>query len=170
MVMGFVACQGNQESAQQEAISSDTPSADASPVAGTDTPMQDMQNTTATMQQPLQGGITAAPASGEALNPAHGEPGHRCEIPVGAPLSSAPAQTTAAPPGQPVQLPSAQQGSVTQKVELQSSPSTAGSPQTIMANPAAPNSTSTTTAPGMNPPHGQPGHDCNIPVGAPLKK
>ena len=26
----------------------------------------------------------------------------------------------------------------------------------------------TQTAPGMNPPHGQPGHRCEIPVGAPL--
>ena len=32
--------------------------------------------------------------------------------------------------------------------------------------PAAP--APTTTAPGMNPPHGQPGHDCAIAVGAPL--
>jgi hypothetical protein len=32
----------------------------------------------------------AASASGAKLNPAHGEPGHRCEIPVGAPLDSEP--------------------------------------------------------------------------------
>ncbi len=29
-----------------------------------------------------------------ALNPAHGQPGHRCDIPVGAPLNSVPATTT----------------------------------------------------------------------------
>ena len=29
-------------------------------------------------------------------------------------------------------------------------------------------STQVQTAPGMNPPHGQPGHDCSIAVGSPL--
>ena len=33
-----------------------------------------------------------------------------------------------------------------------------------------PNAASTPTAPGMNPPHGQEGHDCAIAVGAPLPK
>ncbi|MBK6446411.1 MAG: hypothetical protein IPF81_14280 [Bacteroidetes bacterium] len=42
-------------------------------------------------------------------------------------------------------------------------------------NPSQPQMQTTTpasgpTAPGMNPPHGQPGHDCAIAVGAPLKK
>ena len=37
----------------------------------------------------------------------------------------------------------------------------------IVDNPDAANQP---TAAGMNPPHGQPGHDCAIPVGAPLKK
>ena len=37
---------------------------------------------------------TATPVTsgdGVAMNPAHGQPGHRCEIPVGAPLDSKPA-------------------------------------------------------------------------------
>jgi hypothetical protein len=80
------------------------------------------------------------------LNPAHGQPGHRCDIAVGAPLNSAPAQ------GQPVQQ-----------------------TQTVQVNPNQKNMVTTTTvaAPvkmgkGMNPSHGQPGHRCDIPVGAPL--
>ncbi|MDR7369509.1 hypothetical protein [Flavobacterium aquidurense] len=79
------------------------------------------------------------------LNPAHGQPGHRCDIAVGAPLNSAPAQT-----------------------QVQQT-------QTIQANPSKQNVVTTTTvaAPvkvgkGMNPSHGQPGHRCDIPVGAPL--
>ena len=80
------------------------------------------------------------------LNPAHGQPGHRCEIAVGAPLSSAPASPT-----QP-------------KVQ-----------QTVTAAPAAVAAPSTPIAPAdpnvkLNPAHGQPGHDCSIAVGAPLKK
>ena len=38
---------------------------------------------------------TEAASDGDiALNPKHGEPNHRCDIPVGAPLNSPPAQNT----------------------------------------------------------------------------
>lgn len=82
------------------------------------------------------------------LNPAHGQPGHRCDIAVGAPLNSA-------PPQQQVQTTTTQAG------------------QTVQVNPNQKNVVTTTTTPvktakGMNPPHGQPGHRCDIPVGAPL--
>lgn len=80
------------------------------------------------------------------LNPAHGEPGHRCDIPVGSPLNSKPAQQPVVNNSQVVQPPVIQQTGTT----------------TI---PATGN---TTTAPGMNPAHGQPGHRCDIAVGAPL--
>ncbi|WET04874.1 hypothetical protein [Flavobacterium sp. YJ01] len=75
------------------------------------------------------------------LNPAHGQPGHRCDIAVGAPLNSAPTQQ-----GQAVQVnPNQQQQVVTTTTVAQ-----------------------VKTAKGMNPPHGQPGHRCDIAVGAPL--
>ena len=90
--------------------------------------------------------VSAAPAT-EGMNPAHGEPGHRCDIPVGAPLNSPPGPKSAA--GQTPPAPT----------EISVSP-----PSTPVQTSSAP------TAPGMNPPHGQPGHDCAIPVGAPLKK
>ncbi|GAA3763431.1 hypothetical protein [Flavobacterium ginsengiterrae] len=81
------------------------------------------------------------------LNPAHGQPGHRCDIAVGAPLNSAPTQQVQATPAQTT--------------------------QTVQVNPNQKNVVTTTAAPvktakGMNPPHGQPGHRCDIPVGAPL--
>lgn len=75
-----------------------------------------------------------------ALNPAHGQPGHRCEIPVGAPLDQAPATTM-------------QQQQTTTPVSSSTSP--------VRLN-------STTATPLKNPPHGQPGHDCAVPVGADL--
>src|SRR5690606_882807 len=82
----------------------------------------------------------AQPAGNAATgtNPEHGQPGHRCDIPVGAPLSS-PAQANPTLPTStttPLPLP--------------------------VSTPAA-----NTVAPGMNPPHGQPGHDCAVEVGAP---
>lgn len=80
-------------------------------------------------------GNTAKPSGN--LNPAHGQPGHKCEIPVGAPLNSAPAAKT---------------NNTIQNLDIKP-----------VNNPIA-----TPTAPGMNPQHGQPGHRCDISVGAPL--
>lgn len=83
----------------------------------------------------------AATATAPGMNPPHGQPGHRCEIAVGAPLNSAPAATAAKP----------------------AAPNVSIQPGTVSSQPAV-----TTTAPGMNPAHGQPGHRCDIAVGAPL--
>jgi hypothetical protein len=83
----------------------------------------------------------------QGINPAHGQPGHRCDIAVGAPLNSAPTQqvqTTNTQTAQPVQVNAGQQQVVT----------TTATPVKV--------------AKGMNPPHGQPGHRCDIPVGSPL--
>ncbi len=85
---------------------------------------------------------SAAPTGGSGevrLNPPHGEPGHRCEIPVGAPLDS--------DPGNAAGL--IQQQMIQDHAPAQQTPS-GGQNQRL------------------NPPHGQPGHDCNVPVGAPL--
>ncbi len=85
-----------------------------------------------TIQQPANGSV--------ALNPAHGQPGHRCDIEVGAPLNTPPQPRLSTPPP-------AFSAPATTPVPVQGS-----------------------TAAGTNPPHGQPGHNCNVPVGAPLPK
>ncbi len=82
----------------------------------------------------------AAPAA-PGMNPAHGEPGHRCDIAVGAPLNS-PATNTVQP--QTGQAQTAPPSNVT----------TSSPPQKA--------------AKGMNPAHGEAGHRCDIAVGAPL--
>jgi hypothetical protein len=84
-------------------------------------------------------------AVGKGMNPPHGQPGHRCDIAVGAPLNS------------PAAKPAIQQPAMTP-----------GKGTTI--NPSGSNASSTpvVTAPGMNPPHGQAGHRCDIAVGSPL--
>ncbi|WP_300569830.1 hypothetical protein [Flavobacterium sp.] len=82
--------------------------------------------------------VSATPTnSSNGLNPAHGQPGHICGIPVGAPLRSA----------------------TPQQIQTQTS-----QVATTSITPAP----ATKTAPGMNPPHGQPGHRCDISVGQPL--
>ena len=78
------------------------------------------------------------------MNPPHGQPNHRCDIPVGAPLNSKKAE-----------------GITVKTTDI----------QTTTTTPIAPtenNAGSTPIASGMNPAHGQPGHRCDIPVGAPL--
>jgi hypothetical protein len=94
---------------------------------------------------------TGTSASGK-LNPPHGEPGHRCEIAVGAPLDSEPTSPSST---------TINNTSVTPNLNTSGMPSISGNAQ---------DQVKAVTAPGMNPPHGEPGHDCAIPVGAPLKK
>ena len=77
-----------------------------------------------------------------ALNPAHGQPGHRCDIPVGQPLTS---------------------GSSSNSPVINATPSS----PVINNSGSVPVNNNTTTG-SVNPPHGQPGHNCDIPVGAPL--
>ena len=87
--------------------------------------------------------VQSVPAAANPLltvNPPHGEPGHRCDIPVGASLSSAPA--TVQQPATTVVTPT-----VTPEPSQSISSLPSGTP---------------------NPPHGEPGHRCEIPVGQAL--
>ena len=84
-------------------------------------------------------GATSSVAAG--VNPAHGQPNHRCDIAVGAPLNS------------------------------QVNESVAVEPTNGQSPPMGPTQNSpakTVTAKGMNPPHGEKNHRCDIAVGAPL--
>lgn len=85
------------------------------------------------------------------LNPPHGEPGHRCEIPVGAPLDGS-SQVQNQQPAVTVSQPVEQQINVT--------------PQSTQ--PVAPEQTQAGFSGKPNPPHGEPGHRCDIAVGATL--
>ena len=111
------------------------------------------QNQQPVQQQAVQQSTTTQMQTTAGLNPPHGQPGHRCEIPVGAPLDSKPAQKT--------------QPQTTQVV------TTKPAEQPVMkinSNSGSTTITGTSTPPGMNPPHGQEGHRCDIAVGAPLPK
>jgi hypothetical protein len=100
---------------------------------------------------------TNTPDKSTGLNPAHGQPGHLCELPVGAPLNSAPTTSkTAISTVTPNVTPTA-----TTTVSNNASPTVTNPP---VANPTTP------TPEGMNPPHGQTNHRCDIAVGAPLPK
>src|SRR5690606_12303865 len=88
------------------------------------------------------GASTQAAKTSAMINPPHGEPGHDCAVAVGAPLPNA----SGAPASPDVQPLEGQSPVVETK---------------IVPNPDQP-------AIRMNPPHGQPGHDCAVAVGAPL--
>lgn len=95
------------------------------------------------------------------LNPPHGQPGHRCEIPVGSPLTDSPvragAQSTVSTP--------------VQKPATVNNPSAPTIENAMRMNSSQPRRTTTqsgTNNSRINPPHGQPGHRCDIAVGSPL--
>lgn len=92
-----------------------------------------------TVESPQEDAVSQEKSTAEtvALNPEHGKPGHRCDIPVGAPLDSPPSTGQVQP----------------QAVPQQSNP--------FMQYGGE-------NAANVNPPHGEPGHRCDIPVGAPL--
>ncbi|UPT69779.1 MAG: hypothetical protein M0D53_11540 [Flavobacterium sp. JAD_PAG50586_2] len=93
------------------------------------------------------------------MNPPHGQPGHRCDIAVGAPLNSPATKATTAAP-----VPGKATYTTTTIPTPTSTAQPSGTPALLSTDaPAA-------TAPGMNPPHGQPGHVCGTPVGSPLPK
>ncbi len=110
--------------------------------------------------QPQVVTTTTAPVKvAKGMNPPHGQPGHRCDIPVGAPLNSPPAKTTATTTN------TAQSGTVTQNFTVTPPPASNPVPALLSTE-----GNEATVADGMNPPHGKPGHRCDIAVGAPLPK
>lgn len=106
-------------------------------IANTDTPNNALSQAVQAKDGAIapQSQAAAAPANKPAgnvkLNPAHGQPGHSCSVPVGAPLTAAAAATAPQP---------AQMAPV--------SPAAAPQGQQLLPNGQ------------VNPPHGQPGHVC----------
>jgi len=89
----------------------------------------------------------STPTNAVALNPEHGQPGHNCDIPVGQPLNSVPQQAPA-----PV---------TSQSLGFNTNPN-------AQSFSAPSNSGQIGSKPALNPPHGEPYHNCDIQVGQPL--
>lgn len=109
---------------------------------------------------------TNVPETKPGMNPPHGQPGHRCDIPVGAPLKgNAPAAKQATiTPNQTNKTFTVSPGGNATVNKIESSD--------IQTTPPAPKPVAQTTLPGMegkpNPAHGETGHRCDIPVGVNL--
>ena len=97
---------------------------------------------------PVSNDSAAAFKAGVTLNPQHGQPGHRCDIAVGAPLNAPAANNQ---PNVSITPPPA------------SSATTSANINTPIVLPQA-----NTSGTALNPKHGEPGHRCDIAVGAPL--
>ena len=141
---------------------------------------------------------TAAAASGK--NPAHGQPGHRCDIAVGAPLNSAPVTSTNSNVAEKTSTANSAQVTATGlnpahgqpghrcDIAVGASLNASNSSTTVTSTPkpvapvysfspiqdsiksATPHLEYDSSGAALNPAHGQPGHDCTIAVGKPLKK
>jgi len=109
---------------------------------------------------PVPGGNIVTTSATPKLNPAHGKPGHRCDISVGAPLPDGPVQNVKATTPNPTLI--------NTPVQV-NTPVQAAAPviQTAANTPVA---TVPAVTPGINPAHGQPGHRCDVAVGAPIPK
>lgn len=104
------------------------------------------------------------------LNPPHGQPFHRCEIPVGAPLngSLAPgAPQTNAPRNFFKTVQTEQPAAATTQTAPTPPPASATKPATPPPTNTN-NATASVPKPKLNPAHGQPHHRCDIKVGDPL--
>ncbi len=129
----------------------------------------DMQEISTPVPEPTEQTGPAQNSAEVMMNPPHGEPYHRCDIPVGAPLNSPPANTT--------RQTTSSQTTTTAPRTQSSAPSTANNPtaptieNAMRMNPSQARSTTPAnsgTKPRLNPAHGQPWHRCDIAVGSPL--
>lgn len=155
-----VSCQkGEKASEKISAKASDSLSVlKAEEAKMTNTPVAAQSQQVMTATNPTA--ATTVPDTKPGMNPPHGQPGHRCDIPVGAPLKgSAPATTV------PSQTTKSYSVTPTGNATVAKMENT--NIQTTPPKPVA-----QTTLPGMegkpNPAHGETGHRCDIPVGVNL--
>lgn len=153
----FVACSGNDSKAYDESLPSANSTKPVTPLTINDTIHSDTgtvrpstqltaPSPTATQTTSLSGNSATAKAG---VNPAHGQPGHRCDIAVGASLST----------------PAAGSKPQVQSVTSNTTPAASIPAPSAISTPSALSAGSGK----LNPPHGQPGHDCAVEVGKPLK-
>lgn len=149
----LAACSGRDSKAYDESLSPANATKPLTPLTTADTALTDTSKlpaaapvnvlSTAPKTTTISGNIATGKAG---LNPAHGQPGHRCDIAVGASLSTPVSKSANAAAPQ------------VQTITSNSTPAGVIAPSVLSGSGAK-----------LNPPHGQPGHDCAVEVGKPLK-
>ena len=166
VVLGLVSCKKEEEVAPKTSdnvsVFSDSFSGPIDTTAVT-TPTTAVATTSPTPTTPV---MVQPTSTAKGMNPAHGQPGHRCDIAVGAPLNSPPGNANAK-----------KLNTITKATTISSSNNQPGVVTSNGATITTSNGSSgaakvspIVTPEGMNPPHGQAGHDCAVAVGAPLPK
>lgn len=139
-VLVLVACNKKEEKGQEASVAAPLSAIETATASGAASAPETY--TTAPAQQ--------VQATGVRLNPPHGEPGHICEIAVGAPLPT-------------------EEGILPAPVEIAPERPTPISPgATSVLNMPLNTMVNSGPKPRFNPPHGQPWHTCDLEVGAPL--
>ena len=148
--MLFVSCKKDTEIKEVEGTQQQT-----QPFSGEAWLKQRVGNQGQVQQQAVQQQAqqTTQTQTAPGMNPPHGQPGHRCEIAVGAPLNSKSTDT--------------KKPQVTQVINEKPVEKPV---LNVNSNNGSSTLVGTNTPPGMNPPHGQEGHRCDVAVGAPLPK
>ena len=114
-----------------------------------------VSDTVQASETPKETAVVNTAATPPELNPPHGQPFHRCDIPVGSPLNSvAPAKTAQTKPATPVN-----------RTGMAPTLENAARLNNARTNNTAAPIVANGTPPKLNPPHGQPFHRCDIPVG-----
>jgi len=163
--LGLISCKKDQTPAEKPSVSS------GAAIETTQEQLVQPAQSVQPVQQPNQPGAVANTGAVPELNPAHGQPHHRCDVAVGAPLKGIASATQANTPPPT----SSNSGNSFFNAAKNSAPNNSQQSQTIVAPKATPTpakaqtvEASNTPKLATNPAHGQPHHRCDIAVGAPL--
>ncbi len=117
-----------------------------------------VSDTVQATETPKETAVVNTAATPPELNPPHGQPFHRCDIPVGSPLNSvAPTKSAQIKPATPVN-----------RTGMAPTLENAARLNNQRTNNTTAPIVASGTPPKLNPPHGQPFHRCDIPVGSAL--
>lgn len=141
----FTACNSSSKPEKDASLTSPSTETSTTPAIENNAVQESINN----QIQPMPSTITPGAVTA-GLNPEHGQPNHRCDISVGAPLNS-PAPSATAP-------------AATAPITNTTMPAAV---KPSIAKPILPTTTGASSG-KINPPHGEPGHSCAIAVGAPL--
>lgn len=180
---------------QAKQDSGQTDQAPVQPTTQENNPAESAESSDAVEADTVQQSSTEQENAEVMLNPPHGEPNHRCDIPVGEPLPSSsaneqketevmlnpphgePNHRCDIPVGDPLPATSENAASQTTSRQVQNTePDLANNPMApTVENAKRLNSTQSRSTespagekPRLNPPHGEPWHSCDIAVGSPL--
>lgn len=159
VVLGtMISCSPAQKESKQVTVQEQNQVPETMLKADTSATISLVSDTVQATETPKEPAVVNTASTPPELNPPHGQPFHRCDIPVGSPLNSvAPTKSAQTKPVTPVN-----------RTGMAPTLENAARLNNQQVNNPAPTSVASGTPPKLNPPHGQPFHRCDIPVGSAL--